>query len=296
MTFPLVTQMSLRPLLLLDGAMGTELQRNDIDVGLPLWSARALIADPESVQWIHEEYIAAGTDIITTNTFRTTRRTFARAGLPDQSGTLTQLAVELALAARAESAAHDVLIAGSMAPLEDCYRPDLVPDDAILLAEHAEHAARLAAAGVDFLLLETMGTIREAAAACAAAHGTGKEFIVSFLCRPDGLLYGGETLAGAVDRIMPYHPTAFCLNCISPRVITPALNALREATDFPVGIYANVGKSGHEQGGDALTVDVSIEEYAAFALQWKQQGVAVIGGCCGTTPEYIRQIRQALKR
>jgi S-methylmethionine-dependent homocysteine/selenocysteine methylase len=290
---PLTSLLSLHPVLLLDGAMGTELQRHGIDVGLPLWSARALIAEPDSVLWIHRAYINAGADIITANTFRTTQRTFLRAGLPDRSALLTRQAVELALQARTTGAAHHVLVAGSLAPLEDCYRPDIVPDDATLSVEHGEHARRLAAAGVDVILLETMGTIREAEAACRAAVETGKETVVSFLCRPDGRLYGGESIDAAVHRIAPLGPTAFSLNCISPRIIAPALDALRAATSLPLAVYANVGTSGHEQDG-ALVIDVTAEAYASFAEEWKRQGVSIIGGCCGTTPGYIESIRKTI--
>jgi S-methylmethionine-dependent homocysteine/selenocysteine methylase len=291
---PLATQLAQHTLLVLDGAMGTELQRQGIDVGLPLWSARALLTDPDSVLWIHQQYILAGADIVTTNTFRTTPRTFARAGLPDRSALLTRQAVDLALQARSDGAAHSVLIAGSMAPLEDCYRPDLVPDNAVLAAEHAEQARRLAHAGVDFLLIETMGTIREAETACRGAGLTGKEFIVSFLCGPDGRLYGGESIADAVGTIAPLGPVAFSLNCISPRVIQPALHALMHATPLPVAVYANVGKSGYEQGGE-LVVDVDLEEYVSFAEDWKRQGVRIIGGCCGTSAVYIEALGTRLK-
>lgn len=293
MNRPLATQLSQHPLLILDGAMGTELQRQGIDVGLPLWSARALLTEPDSVLWIHQQYILAGADIITANTFRTTARTFARAGLRDRSALLTRQAVELAFQARSDCAAHNVLVAGSMAPLEDCYRPDLVPDDAVLATEHAEQARRLAHAGVDLLLLETMGTIREAETASRGANLTGKEFVVSFLCRADGKLYGGESIADAVNAIAPLGPAAFSLNCISPRVIIPALSALREATPLSIAVYANVGESGQEQGGE-LVVDVTPEEYVSFATYWTQNGVRIIGGCCGTSAVYIEAIRKKL--
>src|ERR1700690_3998347 len=106
-----------RPVLL-DGAMGTELERRGIPAGLPLWSAQALLTSPETVRRIHDEYIDAGAEIITSNTFRTTRRTFLRGGLPDRSEELTALAVALARESTGASPGKRVLIAGSMAPLE----------------------------------------------------------------------------------------------------------------------------------------------------------------------------------
>ncbi|MBM2840689.1 MAG: homocysteine S-methyltransferase [Bacteroidetes bacterium] len=94
--------LSSKSTIILDGAMGTELQRRDVDTGLPLWSANALMVHPEVVLQIHKDYIEAGADIITTNTFRTTRRTFRRANLPDRSLQFTKSAVALARKARDE--------------------------------------------------------------------------------------------------------------------------------------------------------------------------------------------------
>jgi S-methylmethionine-dependent homocysteine/selenocysteine methylase len=285
--------LSQRRLLLLDGAMGTELQRRGCAVELPLWSAHALFDSPELVAAIHHDYLRAGADVLTTNTFRTTPRTFHRAGIPDRSQALTAIAVMLAHEARARCEGRTVLIAGSMAPLEDCYHPELVPPDDALRAEHRQHAMQLAAAGVDFLLVETMATIREARAACAAACETGKEAVVSFLCDATGNLYSGESLADAVRAITPLQPAAFSINCVAPRYIAPALSALRVATDLPVAVYANVGMSGHEQP-QRIVCDIHPDEYAAFASEWIREGVTIVGGCCGTTPEHIQALHDLL--
>ncbi len=111
-------------ILLLDGATGTELDRRGVDISLPLWSARAIIDAPQAVQDIHSEYLAAGADAITANTFRTHRRSLAKAGLGDQAAELTRHAVQIATRARDQ---HNpaAMVLGSVAPLEDCYRPDM---------------------------------------------------------------------------------------------------------------------------------------------------------------------------
>jgi homocysteine S-methyltransferase len=269
--------------------MGTELQRRGINAGLPLWSAAALTADTEAVYQIHCDYIDAGADIITTDTFRTTRRTFLHAGREDRSAELTRTAAKLAQSARDARPGRTVLIAGSIAPLEDCYRPDLVPFGEDLIEEHAELASGLADAGVDFLLLETMGTLREAYVACTAAKATGKEVVVSFLCRRDGNLYGGDSLPEAVRRITELGPTAYSLNCISPRYLGRALGVLRSVTDLPIAVYANVGVPGQERG-EAFQTDVEIPDYVRHAGSWIDGGAKILGGCCGTTPAYIRAL------
>ncbi len=291
---PLLQMLTKKHLLILDGAMGTELQRRDVDTGLPLWSANALIAHPEVVLQIHKDYIAAGADIITTNTFRTTRRTLRRANLPDRSMQLTANAVELAQRARESFPNREVLIAGSIAPLEDCYRPDLVPSDEELREEHTELAERLANADVDFIMLETMNTIREAYAACSAATSTGKEVVVSFICNKEGNLYSGEQLAEAITTITELRPAAFSLNCVSPRYLEPAITNLKAHTNLPFGVYGNVGLPESEQRGWEFTHDILEDEYADYARQWHRSGASIIGGCCGTTPEYIGAIVNAL--
>ena len=295
MAGPLARLLSTRNPALLDGAMGTELQRRGTDTGLPLWSANALMANPGLVRQIHADYIAAGADIITTNTFRTTRRTFDHAGIPDASAALTRRALELARQARQESGRTDVLIAGSIAPLEDCYRPDLVPPDSDLRREHAELARRLAD-GVDCILLETMNTVREAYAACEAAVATGKEVIVSFICNREGNLYDGESLTYAIRSVASLAPAAFSINCVSPRFIRPALNIARATTDLPIGVYANVGIPENERRGWEFTHDIGAAEYATYASDWLHSGVAILGGCCGTTPEYIAAVAKTLNR
>ncbi len=300
---PLRTLLANRRPLILDGAMGTELQRRGVDTTLPLWSARALIDAQDAVLQIHREYLAAGADIITTNTFRTTSRTFDRAGLPDRSAELTRRAVDLARTACGAVSDRTVLIAGSLAPLEDCYRPDRVPPDHELAAEHREQASRLAEAGVDFLLLETFGTIREARAACTAAVATDKEVVLSLLCTPDGRLYSGEQLDDAVAAVLPLRPAGLAVNCVSARHIAVAFETLRTtflgrtglldvpdtSGSFPLGVYANAGVAGEEQN-ESMVRDVNPEEYAAFARQWIRAGAAIVGGCCGTTPDYIRRL------
>lgn len=291
---PLATLLAKKRPLILDGAMGTELQRRGANTLLPLWSAEALVLSPALVLQIHQEYIRAGADIITANTFRTTRRTFLRTGLADRSLRLTNIALGLARQAREAFPHREILIAGSLAPLEDCYRPELVPPQRALEEEHAELAGRLAEGGADFLLLETLGTIREAVAACKAASVTGKEVVVSFLCNDQGDLYSGEPLQDAVAAVLPFTPTALSINCVSPRVIDKAIAVLCAASSLPFSVYANVGKPGNEHS-EVMSCDVNEEEYAAFALHWLEEGAAVIGGCCGTTPGYIKKLAEAIR-
>ena len=284
--------------LLLDGAMGTELERRGIDTRLPLWSARALMTSPATVRQIHRDYLAAGADIITTNTFRTTARTLGRAGYPATSAAeLTALAVTLAREARDATGSANALIAGSIAPLEDCYSPWLMPDPGIARAEHAAQARQLAAAGVDLILVETMPTITEAVAAATAAAATGMPLVVGFTCRPNAgggvEILDGSSLAAAVTALQALPVVALLVNCAAPPVIQAGVVALRAATDRTIGAYANLGEAEPVIGWTSAS-HVAGDTYAQAALGWLAAGATIVGGCCGTTIEHIVAIRRLL--
>ena len=120
---------------LLDGATGSELERRGVDVSLPLWSARAIFDAPEILKQVHQDYLNAGADAIITNTFRTHERSLAKAAIGDRAQELTQEAVNIARDACRELKS-DAKIFGSVAPLEDCYDPNLAPDAHVCKQEY----------------------------------------------------------------------------------------------------------------------------------------------------------------
>lgn len=274
-----------RPVLC-DGATGTELNNRGVDTSLPLWSTVALLDAPHILEQVHRDYVAAGAEIITANTFRTHERNLKRGGLSGQSRKLTQQAVTIAR----EAANGQAWIAGSLAPLEDCYAPELVPDDEILQREHDTMAQTLADSGVDLILVETHNTIREAVAASQAVSETGLPFLISFVCGIGGSLLSGESLADARDAVRKFQPLALSVNCLPAAT---AVNTVRElvslADGLPVGVYANIGRPDPNQGwinDDSEQPTV----YRDHASGWLATGARLIGGCCGTTPGHIRQL------
>ena len=283
---------SARPLLL-DAAMGTELQRRDADTTLPLWSAKTLIRDPELVWTIHGDEVAAGADILTSNTFRTHARTLGKAGLAARSGELTARAVQLAHQAAAVPG-RDVFVAGSLSPVEDCYRPDLAPDDDFLAREHAAQARFLAEAGVDLILAETHNSIREAKAALSAAKATGLPVVLSFVTDGAGKLLSQEAIGDAVRALRPLAPDVLGINCVPAARLAGDLEILASAAPgLPLSAYGNLGLP-DESRGWAFTEELSPDEYAAHARRWLQLGARIVGGCCGTTPGHTRALRALL--
>ena len=280
--------LSLEHPLVLDGATGTEIERRGIPTTLPLWSAGALQTHPDVVREIHLDYVRAGADIITTNTFRTHAR---NVGDPAQARELTSLAVELARDA-AKQGERRVFVAGSVAPLEDCYSPQLVPDMTTCQREHQNHVQNLVDGGVDFLLIETMNTVREAQAGAEAAHATGLPFVVGFVVGADGHLLSGETLSEAVETITPLEPTAFVINCVPTQQITEPLRQLRMLTDLPLGAYGNMGIPDNDIGWTTNMVDPAV--YCQSASEWLNLGAKIIGSCCGSSPAHTRALRQLI--
>lgn len=278
-----------QPMVLLDGAMGTELHRRGVDVGLPLWSANALIHEPETVLEIHREYLQAGADVITTNTFRTNIRTLKRKNYDRRWIDLNTLAVQLAHEA-CNSTGKKALVAGSIATVEDCYSPHLVPSNDELREEHREQVRLLASLDVNFLLLETMNTIREAVIAAEACRETGAEFAVSFVTDTEDSLLSGESLEHAVEAVLPCEPAAIMVNCVSAKsILNPLKIGLARAT-IPVGCYANVGTPVRD--GTHMHREVTLDEYGDYAMQWIASGARLVGGCCGTTPAFISFLRE----
>ncbi len=281
--------------ILMDGAMGTEILRRGVSTTLPLWSAEALLTHAETVQRIHEDYVRAGAEILITNTFRTTDWVFAKRDLAAKVRECTLLACQLAHQAIEQvKPAYTVYVAGSMAPLEDCYSPELTPTEENLMLQHDRYAHNLKDGGVDFLLLETMITVRETLAAVQAAVKYQVPFAVSFCVDAHGNLLGGETLAQAVAAVERYEPLFVGVNCVSPEVATTTVRMLRGIAREPISVYAQGDGMPSDEQGWEFVEDERIEQYVEHARQWIRDGAHLIGGCCGTSPTTIERLQQML--
>ncbi|MBV6395657.1 MAG: Homocysteine S-methyltransferase [Anaerolineales bacterium] len=280
-------------LLILDGATGTELNRRGVDTGLPLWSANALMGEAGSriLQDIHEDYLRAGADIITANTFRTHRRALIPSGNADRAFALTRRAVEIARAAIAAVPSDRTrYVAGSISTLEDCYRPDLAPPDDELRAEHSERVHHLLECGVDVFLIETINSIREAVIIAKLAAITGTPVIVSFVCDRDGKILSGENLSSAAHALLPLGISAIGVNCGPTPNLARPLEELKSACpkDFPLIAYGNIGYA-DEKIGWVNTDAENPSAYCEHALKWPAR---IVGGCCGTTPAHIAELNR----
>lgn len=294
-----------RPVLL-DGGMGRELRFRDVEIPDTIWSANALLVAPEVVRQIHLDYIAAGADIITTNTYGIVRRALAKAGIEDRFAELNTLACTLAQEARAATD-RTVLIAGSLPPLRGSYRPDLVGPFAEIAPLYQEQA-ELLAPHVDLFLCETLSSAAEGRAAAWAAAQMGVPVWVSWTLNEDrsGRLRSGETIAEAAAALADLPVSGFLVNCCAPESITQALPQLVETGAPWVGGYANTfqpipedWRLDGEQETDGLLglrSDLDPEQYAEHVARWLEAGATVVGGCCGTRPAHIAKLYELLRR
>jgi S-methylmethionine-dependent homocysteine/selenocysteine methylase len=292
-----------RPILL-DGGMGRELRSRGVNVLTAIWSANGLISAPDIVRQIHQDYISAGADIITANTYSIIRSNLAKEGIEDRLEELNVLACTLAGQAR-QKANPSVLIAGSLPPLVGSYRPDLVgrvEDIEPLYREQAD----LLAPYVDLFLCETMSSAAEGRAAASAACQTDKPVWVAWTLHEDqsGKLRSGETISEATEVLSDLPVSGHLANCCAPESITQALPRLVEAGAAYVGGYANTFQpipedwrlEGNKQTDGSLDLrsDLDPASYAEHVARWLQFGANVVGGCCGTSPAHIAKIKELL--
>jgi S-methylmethionine-dependent homocysteine/selenocysteine methylase len=290
--------------LLLDGGLGRELRFRGVDVPETIWSAGALITDPEVVRQIHVDYIKAGADIITTNTYGIIRSDLSNVGIAHRFAELNALACQLAVEAR-DMSPRDVVIAGALPPLRGSYRPDLVGPIDEIEALYREQA-NLLAPHVDLLLCETMSSAVEGLAAAKAACHTGRPVWVAWTLHEDrsGHLRSGDTIETAIAALQGLPVTGFLANCCAPESVTQAMSALAASGAEWVGGYANTfapiprdwSLDGEKETDGSLTLRTELdpEGYAVHVADWLAAGATVVGGCCGTRPAHTAKMRAML--
>ncbi len=276
-------------LLVLDGAMGTELYRRHVFTNRCF--DELCLSDPKLIQSIHQDYCDAGADILLTNTFGANRPTLAQYGMVDQLGGIHNAAVSLARGV-AEAADRPVFVGGSIGPIPPMGRALQSPRD--LLAEQVE---ALRSAGVDFVIFETLPS-REAVELAATAMTTfpNVPYVLSFAIVANCETQSGETL----DRMfspLPEGcptPTAWGMNCgTGPEGLLDAVERAVHRTHLPLWVKPNAGHP-REVGGRMIYF-CSPEYIAEYAKRYASLGAAAVGGCCGTTPEHIREIARTVK-
>jgi homocysteine S-methyltransferase len=304
---PIAQLLQRRPLVIVDGALATELERRGVDLRDELWSARALIEQPALIRSVHREYFEAGADVAITASYQASFEAFARRGIDAAAADqLFHDSVALATTARDEfwaSEAHRAgrsrpLVAASIGPygamLADGseYRGHYGLNDAALRAFHRPRLQVLANSGADLLACETIPSLREALVlADLVSQSPGTAAWISFSCQDAQRSCEGQPIAECVARLNAYPQIlAIGVNCTRPQFVTPLLEVMRDHTDKPLLVYPNSGE--HYDGiSKRWLARGACAQFAGFAREWYAAGARLIGGCCRTTPADISGIR-----
>ncbi|MCL1631481.1 homocysteine S-methyltransferase [Sporolactobacillus sp. CPB3-1] len=298
--------------IILDGAMATEIEKQGISIDSELWSAAIINEKPETIKKVHLDYFRAGADVATTNTYQATVQGFQQSGYTEQEAErfITE-AVRIAIDARTvfwsdlppegRSARPYPLIAGSVGPygayLADGseYTGGYALNAAGYRQFHVPRMQLLKNAGIDLFAFETMPNFDEAKALTNLLHDAfpDDEAWLSFSLADEARLCDGTPLTEAAAYFNACEQiAAIGVNCIKPKWIEPAIRELRQVTDKPIIVYPNSGERYNPIRKQWMMPSKHQLAFSTASKTWYQAGASLIGGCCRTSPDDIRQIAE----
>lgn len=295
---------------ILDGGMSRELQRLGAELKQPEWSALALINAPDIVRQVHAEFIEAGADVVTTNSYALVPFHIGEDRFRKEGASLIALSGRLAREA-ADASGRKVTVAGSLPPIFGSYEPQnfdasRVQDYLGVLVENLDPF-------VDVWLGETLSLIAEGEAVRQAVAKTGKPFWISFTLDDDTAqvngaepkLRSGETVRAAAEWAAGSGAAALLFNCSKPEVMkaaveTAATTFKEKDASLEIGVYANAfegeqGETAANEGLHSTRDDLTDDIYSRFACTWADAGATMIGGCCGIGAAHIHKVAGALR-
>lgn len=282
-----------RGVILADGAMGTELYQR----GIPLESCfeAANLSQPDLVEAVHRDYIAAGAELIETNTFGANRLKLEQFGLAEQVRALNRRAARIAREAR-EIAGVPVFIAGAIGPTGRLFQPLGVVAPELARAAFREQIEGLLEGGVDVLIIETMGQVEELRQAVMAAQDVCDLPIIAELTfTADGRTLDGHSPEEVLELLVELKVSVAGVNCsVGPKPTLAILQAMIRANRWGLPLSAMPNAGWPTVVGGRIIYGASPEYFADFAREAEALGARLIGGCCGTTPQHIAAMHRAL--
>lgn len=299
------TRLKAEGVVILDGGIGSEIQRRGVAMNEHAWCGAANRENPDVVRQMHVDYIRAGAEVITTNTFGTARHVLEPTAYGEEVEAINRSAVKLARDARDEAADGDVWIAGSLSSMPALSQMQRTPSGPNVAQNYREQADILADAGVDLLICEMMLDHDNAPLVIEAAKATGLAVWVGFSAqkhsdREDLVAWREEeywdlpieSFQDLVRDIVPLGGDVVGVMHSYPEATQPALDKVKKYWSGPTLAYAETGH--FERPTYIFREDMHPEAYAQIALGWRDSGVKVIGGCCGTGPEHISAVAQTV--
>ena len=246
---------------------------------------------------IHKDYIEAGSDILTTNTFRTTPRTFIKAGYSqNESEKISEQCCNMAIeAAKHAVKKENTLIAGSVAPLEDCYEPLHFPGKEIAKKEFQLIIDRIIRKGVDILLFETMGNYEEIESALQVSNHVDIQRWLSIVLKNKNSILDGTELQKVVELANKNKIDMVLINCTPVNIILEALDIFLGYRKGKWGVYPNAGENMPTKDGEFVS-KLDDESFCKAIQDYITLGASVVGSCCGSTPNTVRKISNMIKK
>ncbi|MBU9842887.1 homocysteine S-methyltransferase family protein [Rahnella aceris] len=294
---------------ILDGGMGRELARMGAPFRQPEWSALALMEAPEFVRAAHDAFIAAGSQVITTNSYAVVPFHISEDVFVEQGAALIALSGKLAREA-ADAAPADVLVAGSLPPVLGSYRPDLF--EPVAAKKLLQVLVNNLTDSVDVWLAETQSSVAEVEAVREVLGDDPRPLWLSFTLQDNldengnALLRSGESVDDAVNGALRISASAVLFNCSRPEVMATSVKTARAAltaqgSALDIGVYANAfepsdNQRGANEGLSKMRQDTDPAGYLDFAKDWVAQGATMVGGCCGIGPEHIAALKRAFAK
>jgi len=291
----------------IDGGLSTQLERLGCVLEGTLWTGQTLLTNPELIERAHRDFIEAGAQVIITASYQLSRPGFEAVGLSvEQADEALRRSVRVARDAIAAATAAgvpkaaDVLVAASVGPygaiLHDGseYRGNYGLTHDELVAFHAERIAVLASAGPDLFAVETIPDAVEASAlAEVLARYPEIPAWVSFSAGTETTVWAGQSIEAAVTAVASVASVrAVGVNCVDPSLVSGLVAQIRAVTALPIVVYPNAGGSWDPASG--AWSGSAADPLAAQASFWRDNGVALVGGCCGTDATAIAALATAL--
>ena len=280
--------------ILIDGATGTEIEKRGVPMLNNAWNGGGAMTHPDIVRQVHEDYIRAGAEIVISNTFSTSRHVLQDGGLEEHFDLLNRRGIELALEARTNLNTPDVLVAGGITHWSFTGR---IPTHPQLQANIEEQAVIMADAGADLIMLEMMSDIKRTLLLVDATQKTGLPVWVGFSCRLDEggepHLLDGPSLLDGIRAIGEKEVPVISIMHTEVVDVDACLRVLKANWEGLIGVYAH---SGHFIEPNWIFNDViSPEDFASAAKSWLQEGIQIVGGCCGIGLEHIQKLKEVIK-
>jgi homocysteine S-methyltransferase len=278
-----------------DGAMGTMLYAKGVFINTCFEELN--LTRPQLVAQVHDQYISAGSDFLEANTFGANEFKLARFGLADKTAQINTAAVKIARnRARSVSDGKVILVAGSIGPIGiDIAQGGRISEKEIIDI-FTNQINALARSGADFLLFETFHNLRELLIAIDCAVKTcALEIVAQMAINENNETLYGDKIDFAMAKLADFpQVVAVGLNCsIGPAAMLESLPLIKKATAKPISLQPNAGLP---QNIDGRTVYMCTPEYMAeYAKRFYEKGVKIIGGCCGTTPQHIKQMVKTVR-